>query len=342
MTIGFWIAAGALALLALGFLLVPLWRGRPEGGKPGLSGLITAVAIAPVSVALYFLVSTFDADVEPLITPEQLAALEGLAARLGENPDDVEGWFLLGRAYRALGNYSLARQAFEQAWVRTERPDDALKLSYAEAMIFTDPTLAMTVGGDLIEEVLAGSPNNQAALWLGSIVAIERNQRTLAADRMRALLATNPPPEIAELIRSQLAGLGMSAGPPPAADGEPGGPVIEVEVSVADDIDLGAFGAEARLYVLARGPDSPAPVAVLQAGLDALPGSFSLSDRDNPMAALGAGRSLGDFDSVTVTARISASGIANAQPGDAYAEAMVAPGSGETLRLVIDRVVPDG
>lgn len=341
--LSFWLAAAVLTLLAMAFLLVPLWRNRLKEGGGALSGPLTALAIAPVAIALYLHVSTYDADVEPLVSNAQLDVLEQLAARLGDNPDDIAGWMLLGRSYRTLGNYALARQAYEQAWTRTEVPDDDLKLSYAETLIFTEPGLALTVAGDLIEDVLVNAPRNQAALWLGSIVAIERNQRGLAAERLNALLATNPPAEVGDMIRAQLASLGMSPAPAASADSAPvAGPVIEVEVSVADTIALDSFGPGARLYVFAQGPDMPAPLAVRQETLDSLPGRFSLSDRDNPMAQLAGGRTLGAFDTVKVTAKISASGSVTSQPGDAFAEATTAPGSGETVRLVIDRIVPGG
>ena len=40
---------------------------------------------------------------------EMMAAL---MARLKENPEDSEGWFLLGRSYMALDNYAMASQTF--------------------------------------------------------------------------------------------------------------------------------------------------------------------------------------------------------------------------------------
>jgi hypothetical protein len=71
--------------------------------------------------------------------------------------------------------------------------------------------------------------------------------------------------------------------------------------------------------------------------LSSLPGTFTLND-DNSMA----GRSLTQFEIVTVVARVSASGSATASPGDVYDEVTVALDSDEPIRLVIDKTVPEG
>jgi cytochrome c-type biogenesis protein CcmH len=59
--------------------------------------------------------------------------VERLAARLDQQPNDVEGWARLGRSYMVLNQPSKARDAYARA-VKL-RPDDAqLKAAYAEAV----------------------------------------------------------------------------------------------------------------------------------------------------------------------------------------------------------------
>ena len=61
-----------------------------------------------------------------------LAMVGNLAARLEQQPDDVEGWARLGRSYMVLNQPDKARDAYARA-VKL-RPDDAgLKQAYAEA-----------------------------------------------------------------------------------------------------------------------------------------------------------------------------------------------------------------
>jgi cytochrome c-type biogenesis protein CcmH len=333
---GFWFGAGAMTVLALVFLLLPWWRERRQSAKTGLTGPLTALAVVPVALGLYLYVTTFDPEIAPVATHEDVALLEQLAARLSDDPSDVEGWMLLGRSYRELGDYRSARMAFEQAWNRSTSPDDALKINYAESMLFTEPSTALGAAGDLVEDVLETSPNNQRALFWGALVAGERGESGLAARRWAALLETNPPPEIAAIVQEQLASLASGREPQIAAAAEPSGPVIEIDVSVADGMPLDRIGADARLFIFARVPSSPAPIAVVPASLSELPGRFTLSDAN----AMLQGSSLASYDEVTIVARISASGQATEQPGDLYGEIQVDPEAGELVSLSIDKVVP--
>jgi cytochrome c-type biogenesis protein CcmH len=334
MTIGFWLVVGAMLLLALAILLLPLSRAATQSGKKPTSASLAAIAVIPVSIGIYLLVTTFDPELADEVRQNEFAMLEQLAQRLSENPDDPDGWVLLGRSYMQLGDYTSARFALNEAWNRIEEPDDSLKLDYAQTMLLTEEGAALSLAGDLIEEVLQASPNNQAALFYGGIVALERNQPSVAGARWTALLATNPPPEIADIIRTQLLSLG--AVPSETAPVAQDGPTIELEVSVADNIPLDRFGDDARVYVIAHGSDMPAPIAVEQHPLSALPGRFSLGDEDTMLA----GRSLSQYEEVTVVARISRSGQPTEQSGDAYAEVIASPGNDQPLNLVIDQTVP--
>jgi cytochrome c-type biogenesis protein CcmH len=344
----FWVIAIAFSVAAAAFLIIPLWFENRTSGRKTFSAQIAGIAVLPVSVGVYFLVTTFDADAPATRTgsssiaasQEEMALLDQLAARLSSDPSDVDGWVLLGRSYIQLGDYGRARLALEEAWNRTPEPDDLLKIAYAQSMLFTEEGASLGLAGDLVEDVLQRSPRDQAALLWGGFVAAERNQPAAAAERWSALLAMNPPPEIADVLRSQLLALTGSAAPGQASAAataaEEVGPVIEVEVSVAESIALDAYGPSARLFVLARWSDMPAPIAVEQHPLSALPGRFQLSDADEMLP----GRVLSQYEMVNVVARISGSGQATEQSGDAYAEATVDPRSGETLSLVIDQLVP--
>jgi cytochrome c-type biogenesis protein CcmH len=328
--IAFWLSAAAMTLFAIGLLLAPIWRRRSEGLTRRWSVIVPVLAIVPVAVGLYLSVTTYESL-------------------------DAASWQHLGDQHRAQGDYGRARMAYEEAWKLTPIPDDNLKLGYAEMMIYTDPETAQGLAGDLVEGVLASRPNDPAALWLGGIVAVERDERSLATERLSALLATNPPDDIADIIRQQLMALSGNpagagpAGTSPAAAGAASadaadarasataaeGPVINIELSVGEGVSLDRFGPNARLYLLARAPGVRQPIAVVQRLVSELPGHFSLSDANAML-----GGSLAQYDSVDVVARISASGTAIEQPGDVYAEASVSPTSDEVVKLVLDQVVP--
>ena len=91
----------------------------------------------------------------------------------------------------------------------------------------------------------------------------------------------------------------------------------------------------AALFIFARAPEGGPPVAVIRETASAVPGEFSLSDANNMLP----GRSLADFEALTIVARISASGQPTEQPGDVYGEILYTSevGSG-IVELVIDRI----
>ncbi len=61
-----------------------------------------------------------------------LAMVGQLAARLADQPDDVDGWARLGRSYMVLGQPDKAREAYARA-VKLKPDDPALKQALAEA-----------------------------------------------------------------------------------------------------------------------------------------------------------------------------------------------------------------
>ena len=62
----------------------------------------------------------------------------GLAARLEEQPDDLEGWRMLGRSYQVLGEPQQAADAYRH--VAEALPDDlAAQLDYADALLAAAP-----------------------------------------------------------------------------------------------------------------------------------------------------------------------------------------------------------
>ena len=346
----FWTCAAGLLVIAVAILLAPRLAKRGEHSGRSAAALLWPLAIVPFSLGLYFLATTYDAELDYVRgrNPADVALLEQMAARLGANPDDPAGWTLLGRSYLQLGDYERARQALQEAWNRTASPDAALKLSYAEALLLTDPGTGLELAGDLLEQVVAAEPGNQQALWLGGLVAAQRGRPAVAIERWNALLATNPPPEMAEELRGLIgqltAATASEAGPIPA-DGVPGsaggedaatGPALAIDIAVGPEMPVGALGSNAIVYLLARAPGGGPPLAAKQIPLSGLPGRFALGVAD----AMLPGRTIAGQDRVTVIARISLTGEPTEQPGDIYGQAEVDVASGEPVRITIDSIVP--
>jgi cytochrome c-type biogenesis protein CcmH len=130
--------------------------------------------------------------------------VEGLAARLERQPDDVEGWRMLGRSWGVLGEPDKAADAYGEAARRA--PDDlGAQTEYAGALLAlesaeTPPSTALVAQ---LEKVLALDQDNPEALFhLGRAAAV-RGDSSSAVQYWQRLLPQLPPasPERAELER---------------------------------------------------------------------------------------------------------------------------------------------
>jgi cytochrome c-type biogenesis protein CcmH len=335
--------AALLSAIAIGILILPLVRQRRLTGRWSTLGLGVSFAIVPVAFALYQHVSNWDPEGQDR-ADRGTALVKELAARLERSPDDVDGWEFLGRTYLQLGDYEHASRAYREAWNRTPQPDSELKLAFAEAQILSDRA---TLGGDagkLVEQVLADEPANPKALWYGGLVAFELGHEEDVKARWSRLLELNPPAEIATMLRTQLAALGETlpagsagagAGAAPTGSAAAAGPSVQLDVSLGAGRSIQQLPPTAALFIFARAPGGGPPLAVIRQPATAVPGQFTLSDANSMIP----GRSLGDYDELTLVARLSKSGQPIEQPGDWKGQALFRPKEGGTVALVIDQVV---
>ncbi len=341
----FWWIAALLCAVAVGVVVLPLWRVKLRGGhwSPVGIGMAVAIAIVPVAFALYKHVSNWDSAVAER-TNEGARLVAALAARLQQTPDDLDGWRLLANSYMALGRYEEGLAAYEQLWKRTLQPDNELKVAYAESQILTDRGTLTGDAGKLIEEALAAEPRNPKALWYGGLVALELGREDLVRVRWTSLLALNPPEQVADVVRTQLAAIGASAaGGGAQASGSQGGaqaaeatgPTIKLNVTLGAGRSAQQLGPNAQLFIFARAPEGGPPLAAVRRPASAVPGEFTLSAANSMIP----GRTIANYPEVTVVARLSASGQPTEQPGDLFAQAVVRPAEGAAVALVIDQVV---
>ena len=333
----FWIIAALLCALAVAILVWPLWRQHRVTGHWSVLGVAAAVAVVPVAFSLYRHVSNWDPQAEQRAN-EGARLVSQLAERLVRSPDDVDGWLLLARSYVVLGQYAEATEAYRQAWTRTAQPDNELKVAYAEAQVLTDRRALGGDAGRMFEEVLDSEPSNPKALWYGGLVALDTGREDVAKSRWTRLLELDVPAEVATMLRAQLAALG---GAPPAtsaaasATAEPSGPSVQLDVTLGAGRSIDQLPPSTALFIFARAPGGGPPLAVIRQPAAAVPGQFTLSDANSMIP----GRSLADYDELTLVARLSKTGQPTEQTGDWYAQAKFRPKDGGTVALVIDQVV---
>ena len=283
---------------------------------------------------------------------DMLEVVEGLAQRLEENPEDTNGWRMLGRSYMSLNNYPKAVAAFERV-VELEDGRNAQGLvELGEALLAAEggqtmPQRAMS----LFDNALAVEPNSQAALFWSGLGAFNRGDTDAAADRWERLLATNPPPEIRDVIEQRVAEWRGEAPPAPAsaaqaAPAQPAAPPADtapladgavVSASIAlSDAARSALPPDATVFVIARDPAQPSPpIAVTRRRLAELPAVVQLGDGESMVA----GRALSGFDEFELVARVSLSGQPVSQPGDWFGSVIVKPAENGSIALSIDTPV---
>jgi cytochrome c-type biogenesis protein CcmH len=134
------------------------------------------------------------ADLPPA---EQKAAIRemvtGLAARLEQQPDDLEGWRMLARSYSVLGEPEKAAEAYEKVAGLT--PDDlAAQQDYAEALLALQRA-GQPLTPDLVEQmrrIEALDADNPFVLFFLGKAAQERGDVASARDYWQRLLAMMP------------------------------------------------------------------------------------------------------------------------------------------------------
>jgi cytochrome c-type biogenesis protein CcmH len=282
--------------------------------------------------------------------PDMQEAIAKLAAKLRQQPDDVAGWGLLGRAYQATGHFDEARDAFKHAFdLAADNPD--VMVEYAQSLALATPD--RHIDGEaraLIDRALKADPGNQRGLWLLGISEYQAGHDEPAIAAWNRLLAGLPADsDMRAGVQQQIdeararAGGGATAapsGPASATDGAtPVAPGPRLTVQVALDPALAARVApDDALFVFARaagGPPMPLAVQRLTAGK--LPTTVTLDDSMGMLPTM----KLSMFPQVVVGARISRSGNAIPQSGDL--QALSAPldvGTTAPIALKIDQAVP--
>lgn len=337
----------AMVIAALAWLTLPLWRSRnqEDAGASRVErriSLAVVVVIVPLLAAgLYAKLSNWNwtavANTEAQ-TATVDSMLRQLEAKLAANPDDARGWMMLGRSNFALERYAGAVDAYQHAYDLTKGDDLDAIIGLGESLALLDETSLGGRAGQLFEAALAKAPGNPKALWYGSVAALEAGNVRLGRDRLQALLAQDPPPNLRSILERQVQALNEELGEGGATSSAATAKrVIHIEVKIAPAIQQRLKGAT-PLFILARDPAGGGPpLAVQRHSSTELPLNAQLSAADAMMPT----RTIATVPRVTVVARLSLTGAPLERTGDFYGEADYdfAKDTG-TLQILIDKTVP--
>lgn len=303
-------------------------------------------------------------------SPHDQAAMsdnvDKLAERLKSQPENFEGWYMLGRSYLNMGRYAEASDAFAHL-LETFTEDHSLYAFYAEALYMADERVVTPRVAAAIEDTLALNPHDITMLEIKALGFFQRGELREAIGLFQRALAAGAEGERGDLINRAIVRIQQDLGDAPMMAEDPAAspapsetvqtaettqstqpdasraqPVvasrtIKVLVEVADSVSM---PANTPVFVFARavaGP--PMPLAVQRMTRADLPMLVTLDESMAMMPGMG----LANFDSVQVVARISASGIANSGPDDYQALSGPIDVTSETdvIKLNISKQVKD-
>jgi cytochrome c-type biogenesis protein CcmH len=270
-----------------------------------------------------------------------------LAKKLEANPNNAEGWVMLGRTYRSLQRGAEALAAYDKAASLDTNPEIALERA---------ELLAEVRGGSfdgepwrVIQSVLAKDPKHYSALLLAGGATFTEGK---FADALRfwtlAREQLAPDEKDAAGLDNAIAKAREKLGQAPT---NPGGPAQTGKASTAAPAAVNQQGAglqgTVKLAAQLKDKVSPddtvfiyatpangerAPLAILKTTVAKLPFSFTLDDS----TAMNPQRKLSGESQVTLKARISKSGNAISRPGDLLGTLTPVKVGSKGLTLVID------
>jgi cytochrome c-type biogenesis protein CcmH len=292
----------------------------------------------------------------------QMPSIEAMVAeldrRLQAEPNNPEGWFLLGRTYMKLERYGDAVRAYERLnEVMPGQP--AAMISLVDALAMQADGQVTERGVELLEQILEIDPQAATALWLLGNAAAQQGDDSKALENWsRAVPLLADDPGMQQQLLAQIGEIEARTGlqadipappppimPAPQPSQSPQAPVppalagegLQVEVALDAEM-LDRVAATDTVFVYAKAVSGPPmPLAVARHRVADLPLQVVLNDSMAMMPQM----KLSSFDRVLVGARISKTGQAMPQPGDLQSdEVATASDSQDNIQLLINQQRP--
>jgi cytochrome c-type biogenesis protein CcmH len=248
-----------------------------------------------------------------------------LAERMKQNPEDTEGWMMLGRSYAVLGRFGDSSDAYAKAVARAPK-DAQLLADYADALAMAQGRTLQGEPENILKRALAADPNNVKALVLAGTAAFDRNDRAGAVRYWERALSVLPAEsDMAQRVRASIeeargpAQVARAAKPAPAQSSQaPRAAPAQGAASVSGVVSLdsrlaGKVAPDDTVFIFARAAEGPRmPLAILRRQGRDLPVQFTLDDS----MAMAPQMKLSAFPRVVIGARVSKTANATASPGD--------------------------
>lgn len=332
MMLAFVLVAGSLATAAAVLLLLPLMRQRPDARPAaGIAAGGVLFVLLLGGGGLYAAFSNYTWVDMPAVADTPAAMAAKLAGRLAEQPDDLQGWLMLGRTYSTLEQFPLAVRAYQRADRLADGQNAEAIVGIAESLLAQDFEQLRGAAGHLFDRALLLEPDNPKALLYSAFASLSRGETASARERFQRMQTLNPPPQIRDIIDKQLRALEGSAvqEQPASAD------KVAVHVTLAPAL-AGQVPAGATLFVAARDPKAPGPPFAVKRLPAAFPVDVELSAADAMLES----RRITAGQQLEIVARVALGGTPTATSGDPFGQVSYHVGKDGKLNIVIDRLAP--
>ena len=199
-------AEAAKAEIARRMLATAEESGNAGAPTTARSGRVLAVLLALVlpvgALAVYGSVGRPDLPAQPLASrnleqerggpPKSvLAAMDKLKAQLAENPNDLQGWLILGQAYAKMGRNTDAADALRHA-VALNKDDVEIQGLFGETLVSANDGMVPEEAVTAFDAVLAKEPKDPRARFFAALARYQAGDQQGALDRWSALMAESP------------------------------------------------------------------------------------------------------------------------------------------------------
>ncbi len=278
--------------------------------------------------------------------------VDSLVKRLEKEPDDLEGWNMLGRTYAIMGRFNEARDIYAKLLAKSPDSPEAL-VNYADIYAMTQDGSLMGKPVELINKALSIDPKNPKALALAGTAKFEQGEFKQAAVYWEELLAIIPAEsrlaqsvsgsirQAKSLASNNQENVLIAKQQSPESDkniaNKGSSPTISGVVNISPALSAKTSPGD-TLYIYARAKSGPRmPLAIVRLQAKDLPAKFTLKDG----MGMNPNMKLTSFPEVVVSARVTKSGKAVPANGDLQGFSEVVRIGDQNVNILIDRQVGD-
>jgi cytochrome c-type biogenesis protein CcmH len=235
-----------------------------------------------------------------------------LIERLKQQPDDLEGWMMLGRSYVYMQQYQNAADVFAE--LNKRKPNDpAVMLHYADALAMARNGQMGGEPAELVFQAVKLLPEDHTALWLAGMAKAEAGDFAQAISYWKKLSGLLPADNESQQQVQKMIQMAEAEQQKPQVAASSAA-AVDIKVTVAlDDALKAKVEPQYTVFIYAQAVSGPKmPLAIVRKQVADLPASVVLNDS----VAMQPQTHLADFKQLRIVARVSKTGNAMSQPGD--------------------------